>query len=152
MSAATDYGSGQPLYERDFYEWSVEQAAKLRSQEWAAVDSDNVAEKIESLGRSEKRELFNRLEVVLLHLLQWKVQPQLRSGSWRSTILEQRSRIHTLLDDSPSPRNEIAEAITRKYPVALRKAVAETAVNAEAMPAECPFEAEQVLDYDFLPE
>ena len=63
------------LYDRDFYAWANEQAALLRSGKLAEADIENIAEEIESMGRSEKRELVNRLTVLLLHLLKWQFQP-----------------------------------------------------------------------------
>lgn len=49
MSAST--------YETDFYEWTCRQAALLRSHRFAELDAENLAEEIETMGRSEKREL-----------------------------------------------------------------------------------------------
>jgi hypothetical protein len=57
------------LYERDFYAWANEQAVLLRAERLDAADIENIAEEIESMGRGEKRELVNRLAVLLLHLL-----------------------------------------------------------------------------------
>ncbi len=48
------------LYERDFYAWANEQAALLRAGKLDSADIENIAEEIESMGRSEKRELINR--------------------------------------------------------------------------------------------
>ena len=45
-------------YEEDFYAWTVEQARLLRSGEFSSIDIANVAEEIESLGRSDKREIL----------------------------------------------------------------------------------------------
>ena len=84
------------LYDRDFYAWANEQAALLRAGKLMEADIQNIAEEIESMGRSEKRELVSRLTVLLLHLLKWQFQPGLAApvgGSasrthainWRST-------------------------------------------------------------------
>ena len=70
-------------YDTDFYGWAIEQAALLRARELSAADVDNIAEEIESLGRSEKRELISRFTVLLTHLLKWKFQPKGRCSSWR---------------------------------------------------------------------
>src|SRR5260370_40648867 len=40
-------------YDRDFCAWSLEQARLVREGRWDAVDRDNVAEEIESLGRAQ---------------------------------------------------------------------------------------------------
>jgi len=57
------------LYEADFYAWANQQAALLRSGKLSAADIAHIAEEIESIGKSEKRELVSRLTVLLLHLL-----------------------------------------------------------------------------------
>ncbi len=47
-------------YEADFYTWAISQADAARRRSANEVDWDNVAEELESLARSEFREL--RLE------------------------------------------------------------------------------------------
>ena len=67
------------LYESDFYRWTVEQSEKLRSCEVDGLDSKNLAEEIESLGRQERRELRTHFNVLLGHLLKWHLLPEERS-------------------------------------------------------------------------
>jgi hypothetical protein len=45
--------SPQTNYHRDFYSWLMEQARHLRAGRWAALDRENLAEEIESLGREQ---------------------------------------------------------------------------------------------------
>lgn len=59
-------------YEQDFYAWTVEQSRLLRSNELSAIDVGNIAEEIESMGRSDRRELRSRLAVLVTHLLKWR--------------------------------------------------------------------------------
>jgi hypothetical protein len=73
-------GSDQ-LYEKDFYAWANKNAELLRTGKLSEVDAENIAEELETMGRSEKRELTNRLAVLLAHLLKWVFQPELRSNS-----------------------------------------------------------------------
>ena len=80
-------------YETDFYAWAMEQAALLRAGKVGSADIANIAEEIESMGRGEKRELVNRLTILLAHLLKWQFQPGFRSPSWSSSIREQRIRL-----------------------------------------------------------
>lgn len=140
------------LYDNDFVRWLGEQARLLRAGDFAALDVENLAEEIEGVSRSERRELFSRIEVLLLHLLKWRVQPGLRCSSWSGTIDEQRNRIEAVLDDSPSLRPTIIAAVEKGYPRAKRKAVYQTRLDDHNFPAECPFSPEQILDEDFLPE
>src|SRR4029077_12450499 len=103
------------LYDRDFYAWANEQAALLRAGRLAEADLENIAEEIESMGRSERRELINRLTVLLLHLLKWQFQPGLRGNSWRLSIEEQRYRLEDHLNDNPSLKAQITLAIRDAY-------------------------------------
>jgi hypothetical protein len=48
------------LYEHDFCAWATEQAGLLRAGKLSEANIANIAEQIESMGRSEKRELVNR--------------------------------------------------------------------------------------------
>ena len=77
-------------YEEDFYAWTMEQAQLLRSGEFSELDIENIAEELETMGRSDKREIESRLTVLLAHLLKWQLQVGLRSKSWSGTIREQR--------------------------------------------------------------
>lgn len=63
------------LYERDFFAWANQQAALLRAGQFAEADIEHIAEEIESMGRSEKRELLSWLATLLMHLLKWQAQP-----------------------------------------------------------------------------
>ncbi len=62
-------------YDDDFYGWTIEQAAALRAGHLSALDRDNLAEEIESLGRSELSSLVSAWRVVLLHMLKFDHQP-----------------------------------------------------------------------------
>ena len=97
-----------PLYEEDFYAWSQEQAAPLRAGKAAEADLDNIADEIESMGRTEKRELVSRLTVLLGRLVKWRFQPSKRGRSWRLSIKGQRLDIRDLLDENPSLKPVIA--------------------------------------------
>jgi hypothetical protein len=139
-------------YEEDFYAWTVEQARLLRSGEFSSIDVANVAEEIESLGRSDKRELESRLRVLLMHLLKWQIQSKMRSRSWSGTILEQRRRIAKLLKESPSLLPFVNEALAEAYSDALEAASNDTGLPETEFPTECPFTPDEVRSRAFLPE
>ena len=139
-------------YERDFYGWANEQAALLRAGRLGEADIANIAEEIESLGRGEKRELANRLAVLLAHLLKWQFQPALRGKSWRLTIEEQRDKLAEHLDENPSLRPLLAEAVGRAYRDALIQVRKETPLDRDDLPPTCPYTPDQIFDPAFLPE
>jgi hypothetical protein len=139
-------------YEEDFYAWTIEQARLLRSGEFSQLDVENIVEELESIGRSDKREIESRLTMLLAHLLKWQVQIGFRSRSWSATIREQRERIQDLLSESPSLRSAASSPRPALYARARRKAADETGLAETAFPADCPFTAEQILAEDFVPE
>jgi len=139
-------------YDEDFYAWTQEQARLLRTGEFAQLDIENVAEELESMGRSDRHQIESRLEVLLMHLLKWQLQVKLRSPSWSGTIREQRRRIRKLLRESPSLRPVIDQLIPEAYVEARDKAAEETGLVETTFPACCPFTPEQVLAENFLPE
>jgi DNA-binding transcriptional regulator YdaS (Cro superfamily) len=138
-------------YEHDYHAWLMRQAALLAEQRFAELDLDNLIDEIQALARSEKREIENRLNVLLVHLLKWTHQPAQRSGGWRSTIIEQRARLLKRLQDSPSLRGYPGEVLDEEYAIAREKAAAETGLRATTFPKSCPYTIDQVLDPDFLP-
>lgn len=138
-------------YEDDFHRWTVEQGRLLRERRFDLVDWENVAEEIETLGRSEKREIESRLAVAILHLLKWQFQPGKRKGGWDASIRLQRSRLKKLLRENPSLKAFPAAAMPDAYAEARVKAAEETGLEFEAFPESCPYSVEQVLDDDFLP-
>jgi hypothetical protein len=107
-------GSNSPVYEQDFYAWTQEQARVLRNGAFAQLDIPNLVEEVESMGRSEKRDLTNRLTVLLAHLLKWQHQPNLRSRSWELAMAEQREQVDEVLDENPSLRVQLPEIIIRR--------------------------------------
>lgn len=138
-------------YEEDFALWSAEQAALIRAGKFDRVDLENIAEEIESLGRSSKHEIRSRLEVLMMHLLKWERQPEYRSRSWRSTIRDQRSKILRLLDESPSLKPFPRQIYAEEYPRARELASEETTIYLHLFPETCPYSIEQILDPEFLP-
>ena len=140
------------LHDSDFYAWSLEQAALLRAGRVAEADLAAIAVEIESMGKTEKRELVSRLTVLLLHLLKWRYQPTNRGPSWRLSIANARDEISDLLADNPSLKSLIDEVMASAYRYARRKAAIETEMAEEAFPSACPWSFAQAADEGFWPE
>ncbi len=81
-------------YDRDFYSWSLEQARLVREGHWNALDRENVAEEIESLGTRAIQQVWKaRSACLLVHMLKWDHQPRAADPrSWTLSIEEQRDR------------------------------------------------------------
>ena len=112
-------GSPARLYDEDFVRWSEEQSRALREAARSGVnlplDWENLAEEVESLGRSQRHELRSRIAVILEHLLKLERSPAAdpRSG-WMETIARERSEIELLLNDSPSLKGDVARMIAEE--------------------------------------
>ena len=140
------------LYDRDFYAWANEQATLLRAGKLDQADIENIAEEIESMGRSEKRELINRLTVLFLHLLKWQFQPVFRGNSWRLSIENTRYQLEDHLEDNPSLKSQLGPALRNAYRRALNEAELETGLARSTFPKDCPYIFDQAMSADFWPE
>jgi len=140
------------LYETDFYGWIQNQADTLRAGNFANLDLGNLIEEIDDMGKSHKRALESRLEMLLMHLLKWQFQPVLKSASWRFTIEEQRVRIAEHLKDNPSLKSKVPACFERAYFHAKRLASRETGLPRSTFPEQCPWTFEQATHPDFWPE
>ncbi len=138
-------------YDHDFFGWLNANAQLMRNHQFDQVDVEHIAEELEAMARSEKRELLNRLAVLLMHLLKWQYQAPRRTRGWRNTILTQRMDIADLLEDSPSLQPLVAEKIQTAYEKAKLKAEDETGIDRRTFPSQCPYTLEQSLSSDFFP-
>lgn len=140
----------QTLYEQDFYSWIQHHVALLKDSRFDEIDVDNLIEELEGMAKKDERELISRLIILIAHLLKWQYQPDVQGNSWSSSIIEQRAQILFLLEDVPSLRNKMPNAVHRAYPKALEIAVKETGLP--VFPKQCPYSEQQLLDEDFYPD
>jgi hypothetical protein len=138
------------LYEQDFYSWVQHHVALLKDSRFDEIDVDNLIEELEGMAKKDERELISRLIILIAHLLKWRYQPDMQSNSWSSSIIEQRAQVLFLLEDVPSLRNKMPDAMLRAYPKALEVAVKETGLS--CFPKDCPYSEKHLLDEDFFPE
>ena len=124
----------------------------MRAGKLQQADIEHIAEEIETMGRTEKRELISRLTVLVLHLLKWRFQLANRGASWEASIRVQRNRLVDHLDDNPSLKPLTPNAMQIAYRDAVLEAVAETGLPRSAFPEACPWSFEQAMDAGFWPE
>lgn len=139
-------------YEKDVVAWAMEQAALLRAGNLSALDIEHIAEEIEDVGKSEKRELASRMAVLLSHLLKWQHQPGRRGSSWTRTLKEQRKAIAAAMRQTPSLKASLSDVdwLSGVWADAVTKAVDETGLD--NFPEDCPWSMDQVLSAEFFPE
>ncbi len=142
------------LYDQDFYRWIQETVQALKHRDLEQVDWENLIEEIDSMGRSEKKELKSRLLVIIEHLLKlmfWETEKLQNSRGWRNTIIEQRGQLELLLEDSPSLRPLIQELFPEFYAKARTQVLQKSSLSGEQIPVRPSFSGEHVLDPTFLP-
>uniref|UniRef100_A0A7C4MM63 DUF29 domain-containing protein n=1 Tax=Desulfatirhabdium butyrativorans TaxID=340467 RepID=A0A7C4MM63_9BACT len=135
------------LYEQDFYQWTIEQANLLRTGALSQVDIKNLIEEVESMGKSQKKELLSRLTVLLIHLLKWDFQVERRGKSCLKTIATQRTELEILLLDNPSLKHELITFLQKSYPLARRQAATETGLPESTFPDICQYTVEQIMGW-----
>lgn len=146
------------LYEADFYAWTQEQSTKLRdllsSRTNIDLDIENLAEEIDSMGRSNRHQLINRLAELDQHLMKlafslaWEPRRQ-----WKKSVAGQRYSIAKLLRDNPSLRRELPASLAAAHEDALREFDQEKLIELtmNELPGLCPFELDDMLDPEWWP-
>lgn len=147
------------LYDHDFYEWTQQQARTLRrmasERHNSELDLEHLAEEIESVGGSDRKEVQRRLTTILEHMLKIAYSPAYEPlNGWRGTVRTSRRDLLRTLQQSPSLRNVVRESFDDCYANAAEDArESHIDMSLAPIPSECPFELEeQVLAPDWFPE
>ncbi|AKG22275.1 DUF29 domain-containing protein [Calothrix sp. 336/3] len=148
------------LYNQDMQLWIEQTIQCLRSRDFAALDVENLIEELADLGKAEKNVLKSNLKILLAHLIKLQVQydaPETMKSSWYDSVVEHRQRILDSLNETPSLKNFLQEAIAIAYPDGVKIAIKEGKLAkygvrippANEYPQDCPFTVGQILDEDF---
>lgn len=143
------------LYQQDFYLWIQTTTQLLKECRWENIDWENLIEEIESMGRSEKKELKNRLIVTIEHLLKlmyWQAEKAYNIRGWRNIIVEQRRQILLSIEDSPSLKSLLKESFLNCYHIAREDTLRKYQLSSDIFPLEPPFTLEETLDPNYLPD
>ena len=136
-------------YEDDFYTWTQEQGSRLRAGDLSHLDLENLAEEIESLGKSQFASFASALRIVLVHMLKFDHQPARRTRSWAISIATHRDHAAEELKDSPGLRSRWDEAVARAYRTARLEASKETRLPLKRFPEACPYTYQDIMDRPF---
>jgi hypothetical protein len=140
-------------YGRDVVLWSQEQALLLRLRRFAELDIEHLAEEIEGMGKSERRDLAARMARLTAHLLAWRCQPEMKTGGLRATICDARKRIALVLKETPSLKVILRDQDWQDgvWLDARVHARTDSGVKDDGLPEVCPWTMEQAADPDFWP-
>jgi hypothetical protein len=118
-----------PDYHSDGYGWAMAQAAIIRERRLDSIDWDNVAEEIETIGRSERNVYRSHLIQLLIHILKWDAQPERRGKSWYHSILNHREDALQALAENPSLKPELEDILAAALKKARRLAAQESGLQ-----------------------
>jgi hypothetical protein len=141
-------------YDQDILGWATEQARLIRARRFDLLDIEHIADEIEDVGKSEKRELASRMAVLLTHLLKGQFQPERRGSSWESSIRHQRKRLGLALKAAPSLKTVLQDPdwCSEAWLDGVARAAQETGLDEAAFPEACPWDmTAQVLRDGWLP-
>jgi hypothetical protein len=152
IDTAENIKTATTFYDKDVIAWAQEQAKLLRAGQFEALDIEHIAEEIEDVGKSERRDLASRMAVLMAHLLKWQYQPDRRGSSWRRTIKVQRRALALRIEKTPSLSVALADGdwLSVTWDDALARAIEETGLD--DFPEDLPWTVEQVLSQDFFPD
>jgi hypothetical protein len=140
------------LYDQDYCLWIENTVELLRLGELSKLDIPNLIEEIEDMSKKEKKALESNLEILLMHLLKYKYQPQKITNSWKFTIREHRNRIKKAFKYSPSLKRLFENVFEESYQQARKFTADETGLSIETFPQQCCFSLEEILDENYLPK
>ena len=147
-----------PDYDDDFYAWTQHQAAVVREMPVTdnRFDRDNVAEEIETLGRSERDAVRSQVHRIIEHFLKLQFSPatQPRSG-WMRSINDARRILGDKL--SATLRRDVGAQLAALYEDASYQAELsleeyDKVEAARLFPEECPYTLDQILEKRWYPE
>ena len=137
------------IYDQDFYVWTEVQAELLRQRRFEALDLENLIEEVEGLGDTKKSAVIGNASVIMEHLLKLQHSPaQDPRRGWAESILEHRTRLE--FDLTPRLRQILEEELPRVYAIVRRTTARKLElygedVAAAALPAVCPYNADQII-------
>ena len=148
------------LYQTDYYAWTKDQAAKLRALASARVNStldlENLAEEVESLGRSDLNMVRSQVRRIIEHLLKLEFSPSMPPrDDWRHSVAQGRDEVEDHITASMYP--DVAADLAKLFGRARRDAALGLRRHGEqeaakALPTVCPYSFDQIVSHDWYPQ
>ena len=139
------------LYELDDSQWLEETINLLANQKFQQLDLENLIEELEELGIEKKNAVASLLEQVLRHLLlleYWTDELEYNQVHWQGELYNFRIQLKRRM--TANLRNFLESELDNIYQDAWGFVKIKTQ-NTVQFPPECPYNLEQLLDIDWLP-
>lgn len=134
-----------PAYLEDYGAWITAQIELIRDGQFDELDLEHLLEEVEGLARSNFDAFKSAIRIVLIHMLRWDVQPEYRIRSWATSINGHRIRVVEALEESPSYKSRVDEAVRKAYRLARYHAAKKTRRSVEHFPDTCPFTFDEIM-------
>jgi hypothetical protein len=148
------------LYQTDYYAWTSQQAAELRrlaaARASTTLDLENLAEEVESLGRSELNTVRSQVRRIIEHLLKLEYSPSMSPrADWRYSVAQARDDVEDHI--TASMRQDVGADLAKLFGRARRDAALGLAKHgerdaAQALPTTCPYSFDQIVSHDWYPD
>ena len=138
------------LHDRDFNLWLEEMAIAIKNRNYQAMDWDNLLEEIEDMGKSDKRALRSLVQRLIEHIFKiryWEIERDRCLQGWKSEIINFRSLISNILEDSPSLKKYLSENYLKWYQQSVNKYQKN---NLFVVPKHQPIELDIILKENFF--
>ena len=162
MTTSLSINDLKKLDEQDIELWRNNTIQHIRAKQFSEVDWENLVAELEGMSKSDRQALTSNLIILIAHLLKLQVQfdaPDSMKGSWYESVNEHRFRVKDDLQEKPSLKSYLTQALTKAYPKARSLAIKDgqnarwgvRQPSQQEYPFDCPFTLEQILDDDFYP-
>lgn len=134
-------------YNTDYYKWIQEQIELLQQKRFDEVDLDNVIEELADNARMDWVNLVNATRKLIVNLLKWEYLIDERNRNIVYEIIKCRDDIDDVISNSPSLLVN-GDKLQNVYNSAKHLF---NIVEKEAMPDECKYTWNQLVDTNYYP-
>ena len=116
--------SFKQLHQQDFNLWTEKIKNKIQQRDFEDMDWDNLLDEIEDMGKSDRRALRSYTQRLIEHVFKlkyWKEERNRNKNNWKLEIINFRTQINNILEDSPSLKNYLGDNYLNWYEQSLKK-------------------------------
>ncbi|MDQ2775644.1 MAG: DUF29 domain-containing protein [Acidobacteriota bacterium] len=132
-------------YEQDYAGWAQDTAKAIEEGRWAEIDRAALADEVLDVSKSDRRAIVGMFEVLLVHLLKRRYQPDRETRSWEYSIAVQRLHLAERFEESPSLRAQATALLRTAYKAARLEAANDTGLDVTTFPETCEWMIDEVL-------
>jgi L-rhamnose isomerase len=138
------------LHQKDFNLWTEKVIDKIQERDFEDMDWDNLLDEIEDMGKSDKRALRSYTQRLIEHIFKlkyWQEEYDRNKNSWKLKIINFRTQISNILEDSPSLKNYLRENYSNWYEQSLKKYQKNDVFS---VPLHKPVELKKIMDDSYF--